>query len=509
VELLFSLTPGSVRRVEDGGVVEVPIEAVRVGDLLEVLAGDSIPADGTVESGDSSIDQSLLTGESVPVTVVVGSLVNAGAVNLTGPVRVRVTATGEETRVGRLMKMVEEGTRRRAPIVRLADRIAAVFVVAMLSLAAVTGAVWVFINPSRAIDSAAALLIVTCPCALGLATPLAVTVAIGRAAKRGILIKGGDAIQVLSGRGVMFLDKTGTLTQGRMSLVRWFGADFVKPLLGALEAESTHPIARALMRDLGIEATSKARDVQQITGRGITGLVGEDHVAAGSASYVRRIAVSEDVGIADAEQACLSEGLTPILIAVNDRIVAVAGVGDRLREDASAAVKSLSNAGWDVRILSGDHPEIVGAVARALGIAADRATGGATPEDKLVAVTNAAKNSRVVMVGDGVNDAAALAAATVGIAVHGGAEASLAAADIYLSRPGLSPIVDLTRASRKTLAVIRVNLAASLFYNLLAASLAVTGLITPLIAAILMPVSSLTVLTLSFKARTFGGDPCR
>lgn len=509
VELLFSLTPSSVRKVEADAILEVPVEAIRELDLVEVQAGDSIPADGVIEVGFSSVDQSLLTGESVPVSVSPGAQVCAGAVNLSGPLRVRVSATGEATRVGRLMKMVEEGTRRRAPIVRLADRFASWFVIAMLLLAAITAAAWSFIDPSRAIDNAAALLIVTCPCALGLATPLAITVAVGRAARRGILIKGGDAVQVLSGRGIMFLDKTGTLTQGRMSMIRWYGPEECKPLVASLESESSHPIARALVRDLSHSGGLKATDIIQLTGGGITGLVDSQMVTIGSSLFVRARVDREEPHIAEAESLCIAEGLTPVLIGIDGRITAVAGLGDPLREDAAAAVRSLADSGWDVRILSGDHPAVVAAAARSLGLRPNSATGGATPEEKLRAITDAAGHGPVAMVGDGVNDAAALAAATVGIAVRGGAEASLAAADVYLSKPGLTPIVDLVHASRRTLNVIRTNLAASLFYNALAASLAVTGLINPLIAAVLMPLSSLTVLTLSFNARTFGRAPCR
>ncbi|MCP9874712.1 heavy metal translocating P-type ATPase [Synechococcus sp. Cruz CV-v-12] len=503
VELLFSLTPSSARRIDGGGVVDVPIEAVVRGDVLEVRAGDSIPADGVVESGESSVDQSLLTGESVPVVVGPGDGVAAGAVNVSGVIRVRVTATGEATRVGRLMKVVEEGTRRRAPIVRLADRFAAWFVGGMLGLSAITAVVWALIDPSRAVDNAASLLIVTCPCALGLATPLAITVAIGRAARRGILIKGGDAVQVLSGRGVMFLDKTGTLTQGRMSLVRWFGREGCKGLVAAVEAGSAHPIAVALVRDLGA-GVGRAVDVVSVTGGGVGGVVGGRSVLVGSVAFVRSRVLDEDAGVAGAEAECVADGLTPVLVAVDDQIVAVAGVGDPLREDAVTSIRAIERAGWEVRVLSGDHPAVVASAARELGIAPERAEGGVMPEAKLQRVTEAARNGPVAMVGDGVNDAAALAAATVGIAVRGGAEASLAAADVYLSRAGLTPIAELLGASRRTLGVIRISLGASLFYNVVAASLAMTGLLNPLIAAILMPVSSLTVLTLAFKARTFG-----
>lgn len=516
VELLFSLTPSSARKVEPAGVIEVPVESITSGDLVEVLAGDSFPADGVVETGESSIDQSLLTGESIPVGVHPGEPVSAGAVNLSSPLRVRVSATGEATRVGRLMKTVEEATRRRAPIVRLADRIAAHFVVVMLALSVITAIAWCFINPAMAIDNAAALLIVTCPCALGLATPLAVTVAVGRAARRGILVKGGDVVQSLAGHGTIFLDKTGTLTQGRMSLMHWTGPDELGSMVLALEALSSHPIAAALVRDLpqfcnlnSAAPRPAPTDVHQVLGGGISGTFGNRRLVVGSASFVRAHASNEDARVHEAEASCIHSGWTPILISLDGRIQAVAGVGDPIREDAKETVASLRSAGWNVRILSGDHPAVVGAVAHTLDVPEAAAQGGASPEDKLHAVTQAARSGTVVMVGDGVNDAAALAAATVGMAVRGGAEASLAAADVYFSSPGLAPIVDLINASRRTLTVIRLNLAASIFYNAFAAALAITGTITPLVAAILMPISSLTVLTISFRANTFGRSPAR
>ncbi len=506
VELLFSLTPNSVRLVRDGAIAEVPIEAVNIGDVVEVLAGGSIPVDGRIVDGRSNVDESLLTGESRPVEVEEGDSVSAGAVNLGGRIRVEVRATGEGTRVGRLMRMVEEGTRRRAPIVRLADRMAGWFVAAMLLAAAGTAAFWLWKDPSRALDNAAALLIVTCPCALGLATPLAVTVAVGRGARRGVLIKGGDALQSLSKPGTILLDKTGTITEARTALVRWEGPAMLKPMVAAVEASSSHPIARALATACRGDGPAPMAGQVKSTSRGIEGIVDGRSLLVGSAAMVRELDLSDR--FLGAEQDFASQGLTPVLIALDGRIAAVAGLGDPVRRDSRASIDALRELGWRVGILSGDHPDVVAAVGKQLGLDRPDVVGGVTPEGKLVFIERLARNGPVVMVGDGVNDAAALAAATVGIAVHGGAEASLAAADVYLSRPGLSPIVELIRASQKTMGVIRRNLAASLVYNLLAATLAATGLISPLLAAILMPASSLTVLTLSFKSRTFRGDPC-
>lgn len=505
VELLFSLTPTRARVVgEDGQVREAPIEAVARGDVVEVLAGESVPADGRVERGRSSIDQSLLTGESVPVAVREGDAVIAGAVNLSERILVRVEATGEETRVGRLMRMVEENARRRAPIVRAADRIAGWFVLGMIGLAAVTVGVWLWIEPSRALENAAALLIVTCPCALGLATPLAVTVALGRAARRQILVKGGDALERLARPGTIFLDKTGTVTEGRMRLVRWVGAEWVKPLAASVESVSSHPVARAIVAGLSDTPPAAPGSATETTGGGVDGRIGMWVVRIGSPRFVREAGVEEDEWVARAEAEIVGEGMTPVLVAVNDRVEAVAGLGDPVREDAAAAVAQLRARGWRVAMLSGDHPDVARAVGRRIGLDAAEARGGMTPEAKLEAVREELARGSVVMVGDGVNDAAALAAATVGVAVHGGAEASLSAAAVYLNRPGLMPIVELVEGSRRTLGVIRRNLGVSLVYNAVSATLAVVGLINPLIAAVLMPASSLTVLTLSFRSRTFG-----
>lgn len=511
LELLFSLTPTTARVVNSertGEVSELPIEAVETGMLVEVHAGDSVPVDGVIVQGTSSMDQSLLTGESQPVQVREGMGVAAGAVNLSSTLRIRVEATGENTRVGRLMHMVEQATQRKAPIVRAADRIAGWFVAIMLALAALTAGIWLIIDASRAIDNAVALLIVTCPCALGLATPLAVTVAIGRAARRKMLIKGGDVIERLAKPGVMLLDKTGTITQGRLSLVQWYGDDSLKPVVAAIERHSTHPIASALTRDLSSsQSTAHVSEVLQTTGAGMTACWNGHAVVVGSPAFVIGNSVDSAQSLKGVDLAISQRGYTPLLIAVDGTVMAAAALGDAIRDDARASIERLQSAGWQVRMLSGDHPDVVKRVGQHVGIHPDACRGGASPEDKLDVVRDASLGSRtVVMVGDGVNDAAALAAASVGIAVHGGAEASLAAADVYLNTPGLSPIVALTLASRRTMRIIRRNFALSLFYNIFAALLAVTGVINPLIAAVLMPLSSLTVVLSSYQSRTFESE---
>jgi Cu2+-exporting ATPase len=511
VELLFSLTPTSARRLEDDGVIaEVPIEAIGPGDVVEVRAGDTIPTDGVVQTGRSAIDSSLLTGESKPLTVAVGDNVHAGTVNVGSRLRIEVQAVGAQTRVGRLMQLVEECSRRKAPIVQFADRVAGWFVLVVLALAALTLGLWLWLDPSRSVDNAVALLIVTCPCALGLATPLAVTVALGRAARRGILIKGGAALEQLAGRGMMVLDKTGTITAGRTAVVSWDGDADARPWVAALEVHSSHPIARALVawcaeHESGCrDERFTADDVRQTMGGGLVGSVAGHCVVVGSPQFVREQSVDVDAQLARAQRAVIASGATPVLVGVDGRCTAVIGLGDPIGDDVPQALDRLRRLGWTVRILSGDHPDVVAAVGNRLGVPSEQAIGGASPEDKLDLVRDWGAAGSVVMVGDGVNDAAALSAADVGIAVHGGAEASLAAADVYLSRAGLAPVVELIGAAQATVRVIHRSLAASVCYNAIAATLAMAGLISPLAAAVLMPISSFTVLTLAYSSRTFG-----
>jgi Cu2+-exporting ATPase len=502
-ELLFSLAPSTARLVEADGIREVPLEALGSGAVVEVRAGDSIPADGTIAEGSSTVDRSLLTGESLPEPVSTGDPIHAGTVNLGSRLLVEVRATGEDTRVGRLMRLVEEGAMRRAPVVLLADRISGWFVAVVLTLAAITLAVWLQLDPEHAVEHMVALLIVSCPCALGLATPLAVSAAIGRAARKRILIKGGDSLENLARPGRMVLDKTGTLTEGKLAVLRWWGDEVVKSTVAAIERQSAHPVAQALASLVPRAKLSEVSDVQEISGAGISGSYEGHRIMVASTGHAVRELGPLPVGPAEAADGFAHEGLSPVVVAVDDEVVAVAGIGDPLRPDSAEAVASMRNRGWMVEILSGDHPAVVQSIARQVGIDTDAARGGVAPEEKLDAVREKTMNTTTAMVGDGVNDAAALAAATVGIGVHGGAEATLAAADVYLARPGLGPVVELLEGAGRTLGVIRRNLVFSLTYNVIAVSFAITGHMSPLLAAILMPLSSMTVVLSSYRAKTF------
>jgi len=500
--LLLGLTPSVARVLEGDTVREVPTEALLPEMTVEVRAGETFPADGQVVAGHSEVDLALLTGESRPVRVEQGTVVWAGTVNLASALRVRVTQAGEASRVGRLLQEVAAGAARRARIVLLADRVAGWFVAVVLLLALGTWAWWHVADPGAALDNAIALLIVTCPCALALATPLAVSVAIGRAARQGILIKGGDALEALARPATLYLDKTGTVTEGTFGLAAWDGPEWARALVVALERHSSHPVAAGFVAAWPGVVAPPATDVCQTLGGGIEGTVAGRRVLVGSPGFVGQRAALRLARNSDSPASH-----TPVWVAVDGVVVGVAAFGDPIRPEAPGVFARLARRGWTLRLLSGDAPEVVGAVAGSLGLRGSAWRGGVAPEGKLAEVERAAGAGPVVMVGDGVNDAAAMARATVGVAVRGGAEASLAAADVYLARPGLRPLEELMTGSERTLRVIRRNVAFSLAYNILGAGLAIGGWINPLMAAILMPASSLTVVLASWKSRTFEPAP--
>jgi len=496
-ELLHALTPMAARVLHAGQVREVPVEALLPGMTIEVRPGDPVAADGVVVEGRSEMDRSLLTGETRPEPVGPGDHVHAGTINGAAPLRVRVEQAGEATRVGSLLREVERAAGRRAPLVQLADRLSGAFVGAVLLLALVTFVVWSRVDTSRALDHAIALLVVTCPCALALATPLTVSVAIGQAARRGILIRGGEALQRMAAPGLLLLDKTGTLTEGRATLVRWEGADGLRPWVIGLEHHSQHPLARAFRAAWPEVAAAEATNVTQTAGGGLAGDVAGRRVVVGTPAHVR----SQVTGAPPPEET----SQTLVWVAVEGEVVGRAWFDDAVRDDAAAALAALRAQGFRTRILSGDTPGAVARVAAHLGFAADEAQGGLSPEEKLAHVERAVPPGRVVMAGDGVNDAAAMARADVGVGMRGGAEACLTAADVYLARGGVTPLAELAAGSRRTMRVIRRGIAISVVYNLFGAGLAMAGRIDPLVAAVLMPVSSIVVVLLAWRSRMFDG----
>ncbi|MCP4092641.1 MAG: heavy metal translocating P-type ATPase [Planctomycetes bacterium] len=541
MELLHALTPGTARRNTGSGFEEVPILSLQKGDQVEVRGAETAPADGTVVEGESSFDMAVLSGETRPIAVQQGGRVFAGTLNLGARVVLEVDSTGADSRVGRLLQLVEQHAKRPAAIVRVADRISGVFTVVVLLLAAITGLWWSQSGPDQALENAIALLIVACPCALGLATPLAVVAAVGRAARSGILVKGGDALERLASPGILVLDKTGTLTQGAVSVVQWHGESKLQAAVAALEEHASHPFAGALVefgqsQAAALESAAVAEpqssyttsistasgaalthpiqveDVEAIPGKGVRGKVNGQLLCIGAPAWIAE--QGADLPPEWITQV-LDRALSPVAILQTDSrgqitAIAMAGIGDAIQPDAPRVVAELQEVGWQLQIMSGDHPQVVAAVAAKLGMEKEHSHGGLSPEQKLAAIeelraqqSQASHSLPVLMVGDGWNDAAALAAADVGIAVHGSAEASLAAADVFLSAPGLGGVAGLLEGAKRTVRVIRRNLAVSLAYNGIGVALAMTGVLNPLLAAVLMPVSSLTVVSVAWRSRTF------
>lgn len=528
VELLYRLTPQRARRLVDGSPQEVLVEELQIGDLLEIRPGDIIPTDAVVMEGESDVDESILSGESKPADKQSGDPLAAGTKNITSLLIGRATAVGRETRISKIVELVEQASSEKPQIVQWANRIGAYFVVVIIGLALLTFALWYRHDLDAATDHAIALLVIACPCALAMATPLALSVALGRLAKRRIMIKSGDVMQSLSRPGMIWLDKTGTLTKGNFQVVNWWGDPNWIPWIAAVEQKFTHPIAEGLVQhylqwmqqresengllpkpDYESYQQSRQRWLEQlpaavrckahtngvsaeIEGRSI--LIGNEELLGGAG-----VVIPDSLGTEPDAGWLRGELNSRCWAAVDGQLVAVIELGDQIREDAAATLSKLREKNWEIGILSGDHPDVVTQVARQLGIA--RVHAGVTPEQKLAIISQS--NSQFptsVMVGDGVNDSAALAAATVGIAVHNGAEASLAAAPVYLGEQGLSPILDLLESSDSTCAAIKRNLTVSLGYNVLGASLAMAGVLHPLLAAVLMPISSITVIGLSLTA---------
>ncbi len=506
------------RKIDTDGVsTEKPLETIVRGDRLEVLPGDIVPADGLVSVGRSRLNNAVITGESEPQSVRAGSDIHAGAINLDSRLEIVATAVGERTRLGALIKLVEQASSKRASIVRTADSISHYFVLTVLALATATGLYWAFIEPHRVLEQVIALLVVTCPCALGLATPTAVTVALAKAGRRGIFLKRPDLLEMLSKVDTAVFDKTGTLTRGESSLVRWQGSENTARLALALEMQTTHPLARSFARSFEHVTAShlQVTNVQESLGRGVSGTVDGHRVQIGNRRFMKQHEVAINTEWEQAEENLLKDLLSPLFVAVDGQLEAIAGFGDPIRPEAGAALDHLRDQGWKLHVSSGDNGRIVEQIAQQLNLPPEHVKGDQSPEEKLALIqhlldTHENSNAgKVLMVGDGANDAAALAAADIGVSVHGGSGASIQAADVVLTRAGLNPIVELVEGGKRTLGIIHRCLIFSLIYNLACASLAFFGLVGPLLAAILMPISSLSVVGFAILGRSFASYDAR
>jgi Cu+-exporting ATPase len=502
IEALVRLQPKSAWIEEDGQLRSVPVESLVTGQTFVVRAGDSVPVDGVVISGQSSLDESMLTGESLPIAKQAGDKVFAATVNGAGVLRCRAEGVGAHTLLAGIIHMVEQAQGSKAPVQRLADRVSAIFVPTVIGLAVLTFLGWWLAGGDAvvALVNAVAVLVIACPCALGLATPTAIMVGTGQGARAGILVKNAEALERAEKLAVLAVDKTGTLTEGKPAVVDVITADgFTRERLlanaAALESASGHPLARAVVDAAGEVPT--AESVDTVAGKGVTGQVDGLPVWVGSPAFITE--QGAEVHESQVDQ-IVSAGRTPVAVAIDGAYAGLIAIADPVRESSAAAVARLQAEGVRVVMLTGDHPRTAQAVATQVGIEDFRA--GVLPADKAHAVSELASPEGLVgMVGDGINDAPALAAADVSFAMGGGSDVALDAADVTLVRNDLNSVADAVDLSRATLAKIRQNLFFAFFYNVLGIPLAAFGLLNPVVAGAAMAASSVSVVSNSLLLR--------
>ena len=524
IEALIDLAPKTATVVADDGTeTAVDVDAILPGQVLRVRPGESIPVDGVVLEGASAVDESALTGESIPVEKTAGDTVNAATVNRTGSFTFRATRVGADTSLAKIIQLVEDANATKAPIARLADKVAGVFVPVVFVISAVTFAVWMALTGSinEALTSAVAVLVISCPCALGLATPVAIMVGTGKGAEMGILFKSAEALENLRSVGTVVLDKTGTVTRGKPAVTdievatRADGSPAMSEkallkLAAALERSSEHPLAEAIMAECearGIVARM-VEDFAAVPGRGVTAREGQNAIAAGNVRLMDELGVTVP---ADLAEQFAAEGKTPLFFAKNSELVGTIAVADEVKETSSEAIAALRKLGVDVHMLTGDNRVTAEAIARRVGLSSDQVIADVLPADKERHVRGLQDaGSKVAMVGDGINDSPALARADVGLAIGTGADIAKEGADVVLMRSDLMDVARAIELSRATIRNIKQDLFWALFYNGIGIPLAagvffpLTGWqLSPMFGAAAMSLSSVCVVSNALRLKSF------
>ena len=524
IEALIDLAPKTATVVaDDGSETTVDVDSILPGQVLRVRPGESIPVDGVVLEGASAVDESALTGESIPVEKTAGDTVNAATVNRTGSFTFRATRVGADTSLAKIIQLVEDANATKAPIARMADKVAGVFVPVVFAISAVTFVAWMVLTGSvnEALTSAVAVLVISCPCALGLATPVAIMVGTGKGAEMGILFKSAEALENLRSVGTVVLDKTGTVTRGKPAVTdivvatRADGSPAMSEkallkLAAALERSSEHPLAEAIMAECearGIVART-VEDFAAVPGRGVTAREGQNAIAAGNVRLMNELGVTVPAGLAEQFAA---EGKTPLFFAKNGELAGTIAVADEVKETSAEAIAALRKLGVDVRMLTGDNRVTAEAIARRVGLSREQVIADVLPADKERHVRELQDaGSKVAMVGDGINDSPALARADVGLAIGTGADIAKEGADVVLMRSDLMDVARAIELSRATIRNIKQDLFWALFYNGIGIPLAagvffpLTGWqLSPMFGAAAMSLSSVCVVSNALRLKSF------
>ncbi|MFA7315095.1 MAG: copper-translocating P-type ATPase, partial [Candidatus Magasanikbacteria bacterium] len=513
IKKLFALGVKKARLIENNQEREVSVEDLKVGDILLVKAGEKIPLDAKIIEGNTSIDESMLTGESVAVEKNVGDVVYSATINGTGVIKIEVNKLANETMLSQIIKLVEQAQSSKAPMQKLVDKVSSIFVPSVIVVALLTFVIWYFllgVGFEISIINAVAVLVIACPCALGLATPTAIMVGSGKGAEKGILIKDSESLELAHKIQVVMFDKTGTLTQGKPEITdisiikKEYNEKEIMSLACALEKQSEHSLALAFVKFATEKELSllEAKKVQTIKGRGIKGLIEKQEIFLGNANFVKE----ENSKISQETQEIFenyaSLGKTPIYLFDKTEILAVIAVADILRDTAKEAIKKLQDKNIQVYMITGDHKKTAQAIAKELGIDNENVVAEVLPQNKSEEVKRLqAQNKVVAFVGDGINDAPALAQADLGIAMGGGSDIALETGNIVLTNSNPLKVFEAIILSKKTFSTIKQNLFFAFFYNVVAIPLAALGMLNPMIAALAMSMSSVSVVFNSLRIR--------
>ncbi|WP_424767492.1 heavy metal translocating P-type ATPase [Paenibacillus sp. sgz302251] len=514
IKTLMSLQAQTATVIRDGAEQRVSIDEVVLGEVIVVKPGEKIPVDGIVLEGASTVDESMLTGESMPVEKRAGDALIGATINKNGALRMQAEKIGKQTALAQIIRVVEEAQGSKAPIQRVADHISGVFVPIVVAIALLTFGIWfLFVQPGElggALEKAIAVLVIACPCALGLATPTSIMAGSGRAAELGVLFKGGEHLESTHHVNTIVLDKTGTVTKGKPELTdvivaAQFDEAELLTWVGAAERSSEHPVAQALVA--GIESRSitlpAAEQFEAIPGYGIQAVVNGQQLLVGTRRLMEKNGVSTAT-VQQEQEKLESAGKTVMLISVNSQYAGMVAVADTVKDTSAAAVARLKGMGLEVIMLTGDNERTAKAIAREVGI--DRVVAEVLPEQKAKAVQDLqAEGRKVAMVGDGMNDAPALVAADIGMAIGGGTDVAIEAADITLMRGDLNSIVDAIRMSRVTMSNIKQNLFWALAYNVIGIPIAAAGFLAPWLAGAAMALSSVSVVLNALRLQRMKG----